>query len=766
MRKITGFLLVLMFLVFPAVGKDKKISFDEQAAWSYIKALADDSMQGRKSGHPGHEKAEKYIAGKFKEWGLEPAGDNGSYFQEFTVEYRYVNQGAALEIWTEKLRRSFYNREDWRVQSYSGSGNFVAEVVFAGYGIHAPDKNYDDFDGVDVKGKLVLFTTDVPKKLEKKLEEEAKIDNRVKAAKKLGALGVMAFKPPTSTSRYFRLRVSKELYDPDFVILTVESRITDFIFKELKTDLRYPFMQIEEKGKPQSFATGVKAFVSVNSEYDPKRATRNVLAKISGSDKTLKEEYVIIGGHMDHLGVSPLGDVYNGANDNASGTAVAMEIARVMKLNNYKPKRTIIFAGWAGEEMGLLGSEYFCDNPTMPIEKCVTYFNMDMVAHGGGTVRFSGLYYGPQIWATVKDYLSKEVLEYVEPGRGGPGGSDHSPFLAKGVPAYGIGSRGHHFKYHHVRDDSDLVKPEILKRIGDFAYTVTTVMADEQGDFIKSRRQAVYNLRYRDLINFKTSNLAPFVKHKYDVQDTRVDLQTTILKEKAGLSGDALRVDMINGLVAAADKIKKAGGLQMYSPSAGLSRAVRSGKTSVLTGLKGMNSFRDNPKWAGVLAREGVSFVFMDTPAELFSGNTLSEEGRNMIKAIDNAGILLMVKGAGTEQSSVLLKESQKPMVLLSKEVPGADILDLIKEKESAAGLILEKGIDSGAYFAKIEQVKEAVGTKHVMIFNEESLWEDAGKNQMLDVISQILKAEYDRTDFSNVLSSTFLRVLNAVVLK
>ncbi len=126
--------------------------------------------------------------------------------------------------------------------------------------------------------------------------------------------------------------------------------------------------------------------MSVNAIFDEKRPTRNVLAKITGSDKVLKDEYVIIGGHMDHLGISPMGDIMNGANDNASGTAVVMEIARVMKLNRAKPKRTVIFALWAGEEQGLLGSKHYADDSTFPMNKTVAYINMDMVGHGSGGI--------------------------------------------------------------------------------------------------------------------------------------------------------------------------------------------------------------------------------------------------------------------------------------------------------------------------------------------------------------------------------------------
>jgi hypothetical protein len=272
MRRILSVVLILFLFISPGLAKKEKVKFDAQAAWSYIKAMCTDEMEGRKSGQPGGIRGEEYIASKFKEWGLEPAGDNGTYFQNFTIEHRNIGQGVTFEILTNIGRRDFYYNEDWRVGRYSGSRHFVADIIFVGYGIHAPDKGFDEYADVDVKGKVVLMA---------------------------------------------------------------DQQVIEFMFKNHHVDARQLTHNIGSKNKTNSFNTGSKAYIGINAIYDPKRATRNVLAKISGSDPNLRDESVIIGGHMDHLGVSPLGDIYYGANDNASGTAVVMEIARIMKLNRF-----------------------------------------------------------------------------------------------------------------------------------------------------------------------------------------------------------------------------------------------------------------------------------------------------------------------------------------------------------------------------------------------------------------------------------------------
>ncbi|TET69659.1 MAG: M28 family peptidase [Candidatus Aminicenantes bacterium] len=760
MRIYISLFLTFFLLFSPTAAKVKKVAFDVQAAWSYIKDLASDSMQGRKSGQPSGVMGEEYIASKFKEWGLEPAGDKGTYFQNFTIEHRNIEEGIALEIIAENARRDFYYGEDWRVQRFSGSGHFTAELVFVGYGIHAPDKEHDDYAGVDVKGKIVLFTTETPQRLEKKLGNATKMEKRIEAAQKLGARGAIFFRLSTAASRYFRVRLKKEQYKPDFVVLSVERKVMDFIFKDLSTEIRYSIPAMGRRAKlPKTLETGVKAFVSVNAIFDEKRPTRNVLAKITGSDKVLKDEYIVIGGHMDHLGISPMGDIMNGANDNASGTAVVMEIARVMKLNRAKPKRTVIFALWAGEEQGLLGSKHYADDSTFPMNKTVAYINMDMVGHGRRTIPFQGVYYGPQIWKLLKEKLSKEILDYVIPQRGGPGGSDHTPFLEKGVPGFFIITRGA-IKYHQSRDDSDLIKPEMLKKTGDFVHAAVKILASESGDFFPPLRRETYYLKYQTLINFELSLLSEVVEHHKDAKDSHVDLQLAVMKEEEGLSGDGLRIDILEKFLSASEEIKKAKGLSYYSSSRRLTGDIRQGKTTIMAGLKGINAFRDDPRWAQVLVKQGLYFAFVEDPSFLFGEQGLSEEGKKIIKAVNNSGLLLLVKGVDGSQAKLLLKESKKPLAFLDKNLPDKEVMELIKEKESAFGLVWSNDVDPVAYFNKLDEFKKAVGTEYLMMVNEPCLWGKAGKDQMLKVITEIIKAKYDRTDRSNIYSSTFLRVL------
>lgn len=759
MKRYCVFFIALFLIISPSLAKDHEIEFDAQAAWNYIKDLASDSMLGRESGQPGGVMGEEYIASKFREWGLEPAGDKGTFFQKFTIEHRHVEEGVTMEIDTPQERREFYYGEDWRVQRYSGSGHFTAEIVFVGYGIHAPEKGYDEYAGVDVQDKVVLLGSGVPPKLESRLAEKAEMSQRIEAAQKQGARGVVVFQSSSDRSRYFRVRVEKEIYDPDFVILSAKENVIDFIFKNLKTETRQLFRKIREENKPVSFKTGEKAYISVDAIFDEKRPTRNVLAKITGTDPELKDEYVIIGGHMDHLGVTPMGDIMNGANDNASGTAVAMEIARIMKLNDAQPKRTVIFALWAAEEQGLLGSRHYAEDSLYPLDQTVAYINMDMVAHGTGKVPFMGVYYAPQIWEVLQKKVPEDILSYVKPERGGPGGSDHTPFLMKGVPGYFIITEGA-IKYHHPRDDSDLINPNMLKKTGDFVHHAVKILANERWNFFPPMRQETFYLKYQQLINHKLSPLEGVIAGHKDVENPCVDLQLSYIKEPEGLNGDELRVEIIKKFFSELEKIEKAKGLSYYSNTRNLSRTIRKGQTTVLAGLRGLQSLKDYPHWGKVMAKQGIKFAVAEDLDFLFRGKALIEGGKEVYETLNTSGLLLAFQKLDEERVRILLENAQKPILLLQSEVPSQDILKLIKKKQSALGLILSLDAEPSSIFQKLEKAKEVLGADHLLMVNEYCLWKKEGKAHMKKVISHMIDADYERSEMRDLFSSTFLNLL------
>jgi len=768
MRIRLGFVILLGLVTAPAQAQESTIPFDGTAAWSYVRDLASDAMEGRLSGQPGAARAEEYIASRFREWGLEPAGDNGSYFQAFTIEHNHLFPGVVFEITNEHEKRSFYYGEGWRVLPFSGSGHFMAEIVFAGFGIHAPTKEYDDYSGIDAKGKLVLITAGFPAKLDEELEEEGKLDNRILAARRSGAAGVIVYQPTPGTGRSARIRPTKEIYDPDFVILSGEQGVVRFIFEDLDTDLNNLLGEINRTSEQRSFSTGVRAFVSVNAEFDPQRITRNVLAQIPGTDRRLRDETVIIGAHMDHMGIDPNGFVQNGANDNASGTAVVMEIARAMKLNGVEPRRTVVFAAWAAEEQQLLGSLYYLENPPFPIEKAVAYINMDMVGQGSGNVPFTCINYWPHIWELIKEQLPSEILEYVKPGWGEPGPSDHTGFLAMGVPSYYIMTEGPHFKTHRRGDDIDLIKPELLEITGDFVYSAVEIVASEPGDLILPERREKYYLKYLNLVDYRFPVLDSYIDETADVEVRFTDLQLTLVAETSGLSVSESRTTMVQNLLETETKLADSQHVTALTSSSGLRGGALRGKTAVLSGLKGIAPFLDEPKWVRVPASLGAGFVLVDGEDLFGTDDSIGDEELSVLKEINSDGLLIIAADLNDEQAKVLLVESGKPVILLQRDIPGEDVLEQIKETESALGLILSRGQSPDDYFTKLDRLVSDLGMEHVMVVNEQSMLEESGSKQMMGVISKMLEAGYEHLDnyldhlMTNIFSGTFLRVLDA----
>ncbi len=752
----------------PVLAQKEKASFDGQAAFEYVKALSADSMMGRKSGEPGGAMGADYVVSRLKEWGLEPAGPKGSYFQDMTYEYYEVEQGAALDIVAHNRNREFVYGEDWRQYRYSGSGTMGADIVFVGYGISAPKKDYDDYSGIDVKDKLALFSTGTPRRFQDRLREEAELQNRIKAAQDHGARGVLTFRSEgQSFGGFFRGGLKKDIYRPDFVIISIESKVVDFIFKWQNADPRYFFQQIEATGKPRSYDMGVRSTINLKVVWDEKRPTQNVLAKITGSDENLKNEYVVIGAHMDHLGIDMTGDVLNGADDNASGTAVVMEVARVMKSNQFKPKRTIVFALWAAEEEGLLGSKYYTENPVYPLDKTVANINLDMEGHGTGKVNARGAYFAPEVWEVLKARLPKEILDNAISGRGGPGGSDHTYFLYNGVPAFMVSTDGPHFKTNRVGDVIGLIRPEILKKSGDFVVAAAEVLSSEPKIPVLPRRKETFYWRYENVMDYGTPELEAFIEAHNNVQDPDVDTQLAVIGEKAGVSGDALRLEVIKDLIAGKEKLAASKGLSLYGASApgpmmgGMLGFSGPAKTMVVVGLRGIGSILDDLRWAEVFSRQGAAFVLLDQPGFMFGEKGLSDQGKKVTDALGKANLLLVVKGLNPANAKALLESTKKPVVLLTADLPGDDVLGLVKRSNSVVGLVLGKTDDAASYMKKIAAAKKAVGSEYVAVVAENSLWGNAGKEQMLDVLAELHKAKYENEELSDLFSGAFLRALN-----
>lgn len=462
-----------------------KIHSEEMMTW--MEKLCSPEFNGRLTGTPEFIKSAEWVAGNLKEWGIKPAGDKGDYFQWFDFPYTRVNDSGKLSLNLTQSDGSvihkFYNYPDeYYPGMNSGNGEITAEVVFVGYGVSAPELNYDDYQGIDVKGKIVLMNRDVPysdprnpeyKKWVKYCYHQYKLENAVKhgAAGMLYIDGAMA-NPNIS-------------YDPSIIVCGIGAVPLADIFAGLKTTNKELLEKISRTFKPASFHTGKNFTIGANTTRHPEGRACNVIGEIEGTDPVLKNEVIIIGGHLDAVGNA--GRVVNGALDNASGVVDIMGVAKAMAFSGIKLKRSVIFLFFGGEEIGLLGSKTFTANPAFPKEKTVTFINLDMVGNGTGFSVNAGSTYQNFLTYFV-NANTKYVHRTMQTSAPVPGSfygrprSDGAVFGMAGYRTMEIGTTDWYKKvyYHLPGDDPDAVTIDIMEDVSKMIYVALTSMANDE----------------------------------------------------------------------------------------------------------------------------------------------------------------------------------------------------------------------------------------------------------------------------------------------
>lgn len=454
-------------------------SFSSKNAYLYLEELTSDKFEGRQSGSKGAELAAEWIANLYKSYGLTPGGDNNSYYQEFDIPYYEVVSPLSFSMKNSKIDEGFIYKKDFIVLPGSGSGSIDSKVVFAGYGITSETKGYDDYKEVNVKGKIALIMRRGPETFdlgEDTLYFKTKIDN----AKEHGAIGVIISEKATEKNKMYmdtKYVSSSNGYIP---VLFITSNAANKFLLEKGTSLLEIEKKIDKEKMPFSFETNCNCKMEVNV-LNEMRKTSNVIGYIPAKD-TKTEDSVLITAHYDHLGADKVdGSIYRGANDNASGTSVLLEIARSLSVNFYLPEVNIVFIAFSGEEEGLCGSYFYVKNPFFPLKKIKAVLNMDMVGTGSGT-----LYAGtdPVVYKELSENIkvSSECLnlDVSINKRLLNSGSDHYFFHMNKIPNVffirdnptGIGG------YHDTRDIADSVDPINLKEAGDLVILIASIFSN------------------------------------------------------------------------------------------------------------------------------------------------------------------------------------------------------------------------------------------------------------------------------------------------
>ena len=452
-----------------AYGDDAKI--DPNLYLNDVKFLASPELKGRATGSRELEKAAAFIAGKFREFGLKPVAGN-AYLQAFpvTTDAKLGKQNH-FDFRDNGRVTTLRCPEDFVPFNYSSTAKLSGAVVFAGYGITAPEYHYDDYAGLDVKGKFVLVMRHEPQENDehsifagKMLTPHAQFVNKAANAKMHGAAGLILIDDsaahPGEPWEMQKFGSTAGPLDAGIAILQVKEERIDAWFQEAGKSLPAVEAAIDKDLRPQSFA--FPDALQVDAGVDIARVVKtvhNVVAYVPGETG----EYVIIGAHYDHLGMGgqysltpSVTAIHPGADDNASGTAGVIELARWYS-RQPKQKRGILFLSFAGEEMGLLGSAYYVAHPELPLAKAVAMINMDMI----GRIRDGKVYIGGAATGTGLRPMLEQVapkyhlkVDYSE----GPesGSSDHTSFTSGQVPLLFFFS-GLHSDYHKPSDTWDKI---------------------------------------------------------------------------------------------------------------------------------------------------------------------------------------------------------------------------------------------------------------------------------------------------------------------
>jgi len=468
---------------------------------AHVFYLASENMKGRFTGSDEEKLAGDYLKDRFKTYGLKPAFGS-SYFQEFPfIEKLELADNNSLQLINNGNKINLKAGVDFITAPFSGNAKAIGNVVFIGYGVSAPRLNYDDYDGIDVKGKIVIAMRHHPEHDSSKSAFDIYSTYRQKAAvaRDKGAAAIIfvnGFLPKNDEDLLMNLRYDGAPAMYNFPVLQIKRNFVDQIFKDRKLDFFEYQKKIDQSKQPIVFEID-NFLIDVETEVKAiEKTARNVAGILEGNDEQLKNEYIVIGAHYDHLGIDQLltssmykGSekvIHYGADDNASGTAGVLELAEKFVSMKDQLKRSFIFIAFSGEELGLLGSSYFVNNPPIPLENIITMLNMDMVGRLNDESNLTVIGAGTSTnWKNLLEEKNNYELK-LSLSESGSGGSDHQVFYNKNIPVLFFFT-GTHEDYHRPTDVAERINYEgqekVLHYVFDIADAVNKI--ESKPDYVK-----------------------------------------------------------------------------------------------------------------------------------------------------------------------------------------------------------------------------------------------------------------------------------------
>lgn len=443
-----------------------------------VRILSSSDFDGRLPGSEGYNRAANFVANKFSELGLKPSGDE-KYFQYFNIEYNKIDSPVVFKAIVKSDTTTYQLGKDFVLRGFTGSNDFTLPVVFCGYGISRPDLNYDDYAGINVRNKIVMVFKQNPKwKINNKDWGTNYPREKSLIAKKHGAKGILFVSLPNDNKP--QPLIGSVLHGDgeqpvDFPQLQISINAADNLLSRTGLTLSDFQTKIDEKEKPLSTVLMTNAVIKVKADYTKDAKTMNVVGMIEGSDPNLKNEFVVIGAHLDHVG-SQAGLLFPGANDNASGSSAVLEIAKAFVQGGLKPKRSIIFVLFAGEEQGLLGAKYFVDNWKKGYNKITAMLNLDCVGYGD-SIQVGNGKSAPKLWDIANQIDKTSFKSMVERTWNG-GGADATSFHEKGIPCLYFVTTNSYEHLHLPSDKVETLNPELFEKLVKLAHLTTLEIAN------------------------------------------------------------------------------------------------------------------------------------------------------------------------------------------------------------------------------------------------------------------------------------------------
>ena len=470
----------------------------------HIYFFASDSMKGRNTPSPELDSAAHYIANIFQASGLQMV--NGSYFQKVGLGIVSLGEDNYLKIVKDGAEQSYKIKTEFTPFDMTGNKKANTSIVFSGYGITAPEYKYDDYKDIDVKGKIVFVLKHEPGEEDSTSifggtdeTEHSNVSEKVKNAIGHGAVGVLVVTDPLNheslTPRGFPWPSLSKTLPKDALPITLTA----------DEEKKIPVVQVGEEVIAQLFGSveGLKklqseidntiqphSFEIVNTTISIKTSTiiddkssQNVVGYIEGSDPKLKNELLVIGGHYDHVGYlkqhSDTTDyIFNGADDNASGTSAVMAVAQAFGAITQEPKRSVLFIAFTGEEKGLMGSRSYVDKPLFPLDNTIAMLNIDMVGRNGIDTLYMVSESACADLAQINEEENKEIGFTLIDEEKLQGGSDHMSFRKKNIPFLFYHS-GLHSDLHKVSDETEMINAEKAAKAARLVFRTAWRIANE-----------------------------------------------------------------------------------------------------------------------------------------------------------------------------------------------------------------------------------------------------------------------------------------------